>query len=141
MFKIYGKNVFVCDESEFSGVKKIADKVSLDVERVTGVKPSTVVEPVENTADSGNFVYFATLGKAPMAEKLAADNGLSAELSKINGKRESYIFAVRADRLVIIGSDKRGTIYGLFHLSELMGVSPLVDWAGVLPAHRDVVVL
>jgi hypothetical protein len=141
MFKIYGKNVFVCDESEFSGVKKIADKVSLDVERVTGVKPSTVVEPVENTADSGNFVYFATLGKAPMAEKLAADNGLSAELSKINGKRESYIFAVRADRLVIIGSDKRGTIYGLFHLSELMGVSPLVDWAGVLPAHRDVVEL
>ncbi len=141
MFKIDGKNAFVCDENEFSGVKKIADKVCLDVERVTGKKPSTVVEPVETTADSGNSVYFATLGKSALAEKLAADNCLTAELSKITGKRECYIFAVRADRLVIIGSDKRGTIYGLFHLSELMGVSPLVDWAGVLPAHRDIVEL
>jgi hypothetical protein len=33
--------------------------------------------------------------------------------------------------LVIAGSDKRGTIYGLFHLSQLLGVSPLVDWCGV----------
>ena len=40
MFKIDGKNVFVCDDAEFSGVKKIADKVCLDVERVTGKKPS-----------------------------------------------------------------------------------------------------
>lgn len=139
MFKIDGKNTFVCDESEFSGVKKIAGKVCLDVERVTGVKPNTVT--VENTSDSSNSVYFATLGKSPLAEKLAADNGLTAELSKITGKRECYIFTVRADCLVIIGSDKRGTIYGLFHLSELMGVSPLVDWAGVLPAHRDSVEL
>lgn len=139
MFKIDGKNTFVCDESEFSGVKKIAGKVCLDVERVTGVKPNTVT--VENSSDSSNSVYFATLGKSPLAEKLAADNGLTAELSKITGKRECYIFTVRADRLVIIGSDKRGTIYGLFHLSELMGVSPLVDWAGVLPAHRDSVEL
>lgn len=139
MFKIDGKNTFVCDESEFSGVKKIAGKVCLDVERVTGVKPNTVT--ADTTADSGISVYFATLGKSPLAEKLAADNGLTAELSKITGKRECYIFAVRTDRLVIIGSDKRGTIYGLFHLSELMGVSPLVDWAGVLPAHRDTVEL
>ena len=142
MFKIDGKNAFVCDESEFSGVKKIADKVCLDVERVTGVKPEVkscgASTPLSNLACP---IYFATLGKAPLAEKLAADNGLTAELSKISGKRECYIFAVRADRIVIIGSDKRGTIYGLFHLSELMGVSPLVDWAGVLPAHRDTVEL
>ena len=36
MFKIDGKIVFVCDNSEFSGVKKIADKVRLDVERYCG---------------------------------------------------------------------------------------------------------
>ena len=42
MFKIDGKNAFVCDESEFSGVKKIAAKVCLDVERVTGKKPEVV---------------------------------------------------------------------------------------------------
>ena len=59
MFKIDGKNTFVCDESEFSGVKKIAGKVCLDVERVTGLKPNTVT--ADTTADSGNSVYFATI--------------------------------------------------------------------------------
>lgn len=43
--------------------------------------------------------------------------------------------------LVIAGSDKRGTIYGLFHLSECMGVSPLVDWSHVMPAKRPTVKL
>lgn len=133
MFKIDGKNAFVCDEAEFSGVKKIADKVCLDVERVTGKKPSV------SSGDTGAAaaVLFATLGKSPLAEKLAADAGLTAEVSKITGKRECYVFSVRSDKIIIIGSDKRGTIYGLFHLSELMGVSPLVDWCGVLPAHHD----
>ena len=133
MFKIDGKNSFVCDESEFSGVKKIADKVRLDVERVTGVKPAMSVGEGD--------IYFATLAQSPLAEKLAADEKLSDEVSKIKDKRESYVFAVRADKLIIIGSDKRGTIYGLFHLSELMGVSPLVNWCGVLPARRDSVEL
>ena len=137
MFKIDGKNAFVCDEAEFSGVKKIADKVCLDVERVTGKKP----ELQTSGSVAANSVAFATLAKSALAEKLAADNGLSAEVDKISGKRECYVFAVRADKIIIIGSDKRGTIYGLFHLSELMGVSPLVDWAGVLPAHRDFVEL
>ena len=143
MFRIDGKNVFVCDEGEFSGVKKIADKVRLDVERVTGVKPDDVVsiQPLRGHSTTGGSVVFATVGKAPLAEELAADNGLTDELSRITGKRECYIFAVRADRLIILGSDKRGTIYGLFHLSELMGVSPLVDWAGVLPVHHDFVEL
>lgn len=133
MFKIDGKNAFVCDEAEFSGVKKIADKVCLDVERVTGKKPSVS----SGDTSAAGAVLFATLGKSPLAEKLASDNGLTAEVSKITGKRECYVFAVRSDKIIIIGSDKRGTIYGLFHLSELMGVSPLVDWCGVLPAHHD----
>ena len=135
MFKIDGKNAFVCDENEFSGVKKIAEKVCLDVERVTGKKPAV------SAGASADAVFFATLGQAPLADKLAADAGLTAELSKITGKRECYIFAVKSDKIIIIGSDKRGTIYGLFHLSELMGVSPLVDWCGVLPAHREAVEL
>ncbi len=142
MFKIDGKNAFVCDENEFSGVKKIADKVCLDVERVTGKKPKVLsIQPSAYSSTGAASLLFASLGKSPLTEKLASDNGLSAELSEITGKRECYIFAVRSDKIIIIGSDKRGTIYGLFHLSELMGVSPLVDWCGVLPAHRDTVEL
>ena len=135
--RISGDVRFYCDEDEFSGVKKIAGKVCLDVERVTGKKPeiNTIKGGLESSPDGA--VLFATLGKSPLAEKLAAEEGLSGELSKISGKRECYIFAVKSNKIIILGSDKRGTIYGLFHLSELLGVSPLVDWAGVLPAHRD----
>ena len=141
MFKLDGNIKFVCAEDEFSGVKKIADKVCLDVERVTGKKPVITAAGTSGGQPAEPAVLFATLKKSSLAEKLAADGGLTAEVAKITGKRECYVFAVRSDKIIIIGSDKRGTIYGLFHLSELMGVSPLVDWAGVLPAHRDTVEL
>ncbi|MBR6144215.1 MAG: glycosyl hydrolase 115 family protein, partial [Treponema sp.] len=104
------------------------------MERITDGLPNVVPELVEGP---GEKVFFATLGQSSLAQKLADDEGLTTELGKIKGKRECYIFAVRADKIIIIGSDKRGTIYGLFHLSELMGVSPLVDWCGVLPAKRE----
>ena len=70
-----------------------------------------------------------------------------SSVSGVSGKRglkgagRSGKCGLEKPALIIAGSDKRGTIYGLFHLSELMGVSPLVDWAGVLPAHKDVVKL
>ena len=144
--RISGDVRFFCDEDEFSGVKKIAGKVCIDVERVTGKKPglNTVDKADESTTEStvaANTVFFATLGKSSCIEKLVKDAALSAQLEQISGKRECYVFAVLADKIIILGSDKRGTIYGLFHLSELLGVSPLVDWAGVLPAHRESVEL
>lgn len=60
----------------------------------------------------------------------------------LKGKRECYgwVFpdeTLRERLLVIVGSDKRGTIYGLFHLSEIFGVSPFVNWCHVMPVHRD----
>ena len=45
---------------------------------------------------------------------------------------ESGMTAVK-EALVIAGSDKRGTIYGMFRLSELCGVSPLIYWGDVVP--------
>ena len=57
MFKIDGKNSFVCDDAEFSGVKKIADKVCLDVERVTGKNPAPVVECPRSGCIETTFFY------------------------------------------------------------------------------------
>ncbi len=123
---------FYCDEKELSGVKKIVEKVCLDVERVTGGKPE-----IQNLAGElpENAVFFGTVGKSAALDKLAAAG--KVDLEKIRGKNESYAFVISGTQLIIAGSDKRGTIYGLFHLSEMMGVSPLVDWADVLPAHKD----
>ena len=39
--------------------------------------------------------------------------------------------------LLICGSDKRGTIYGMFSLSEYIGVSPMCYWGDVEPIRRQ----
>ena len=66
----------------------------------------------------------------------ASVNRVAINLSNVRGKNEVYLFNVTDNQIIIAGSDKRGTIYGLFHLSELLGVSPLVDWANVFPAKK-----
>ena len=126
--------VFYCDVNELSGVKKIAGKVCLDVERVTGAKPE-LQEIDSDSKISSNSVFFGTVGHSEVLNKLAAAG--KVDLKKITGKREVYAYIIADSKLIIAGSDKRGTIYGLFHLSEMMGVSPLVDWADVVPAHKD----
>lgn len=149
MFEIQKKNkkssaTFCCASEEFSGVKKIAQKVCLDVERVIGAKPEIKnFDDFSSNRDLENAFFFGTLGKCDsldlLIEKIARQNNL--DLTKIAGKRESYVFAVAGNRIIAIGSDKRGTIYGLFYLSQLMGVSPLVDWADLLPERRNCVQL
>ena len=131
---------FFYGNDEFSGVVKIAEKVRLDVERVTGARPEKQVIDSEKLSDKNifeNAVVFGTVGKSEIIEKLEKDGAF--DLSAIRGKNEVYLFSVNKNTIYIAGSDKRGTIYGLFHLSELMGVSPLVDWNDVLPAHKDCV--
>ena len=41
--------------------------------------------------------------------------------------------------LVIAGSDRRRTAYGVYELSRRIGVSPWCWWADVIPAHRDAI--
>lgn len=134
---------FVCDESALSGVQKISRKVALDVERVFGFAPaaSHVLEDVRKDA-----VIFGTVGNSALLDRLEKAGRIN--LSAVRGKREVYGFFVLEqpfsdcpavqNAIVIAGSDKRGTIYGLFHLSELMGVSPLVDFADVVPEKKNV---
>lgn len=137
---------FYCEKEEFSGVKKIADKVRLDVQRVTGAHPE-LIDDINNWR--GDVVLYGTIDTSPLFKKLELEKKI--DLSQIRGKRETYLFQVIktpffenqdiTSAIIIIGSDKRGSIYGLFHLSELMGVSPLVDWAGIMPAHKDCITL
>ncbi len=144
--KIDSSTLFFSESTAFSGVKKIASRVMDDCRLVTGVLP-TVTENVSEEdllsfasgKKSESLVIYGTLGKSPLLD-LAAEKGLF-DPSSIKDRREVYSFSVHGNLLVIAGSDKRGTIYGLFHLSDLMGVSPLVDWADLLPVHQDSVEL
>ena len=47
----------------------------------------------------------------------------------LRGKRETYVMKVTSDAIVISGSDRRGAVYGIYELSEQIGVSPWYDWA------------
>ena len=53
------------------------------------------------------------------------------ELRDLKGKTEKYIIKTIGDQLVIAGSDKRGTVYGIYEFTKQMGVSPWYYWADV----------
>ena len=140
MFKIEKDSEFsfYCDSNEFSGVIKIANKVCNDVDLVIEKKPSVnQVASVSEISDEENqlSLIFGTIEKSSLIQNLEKEGKIN--LSNVRGKNEVYLFAVVDNQIIIAGSDKRGTIYGLFHLSELLGVSPLVDWANVFPAKKD----
>lgn len=103
-----------------------------DVQRVTGAKPKLVSRAKRKTIP----VIIGTLGQSKTIDRLVAEGKL--DVSGIRGQWESYVLQVVknplpgvAQALVIAGSDRRGTIYGIYHLSELIGVSPWYWWADV----------
>ncbi|MCL2637095.1 MAG: glycosyl hydrolase 115 family protein [Oscillospiraceae bacterium] len=117
---------FTVENQAFEGVKRIAVKIAKDFEKVGGVLPQIT----EEFKDGTNSIVFATLGKSAFAEKYA-------DIPALTGKREVYQIKRLEDKtLLICGSDKRGTIYGMFALSEYIGVSPLHFWGDAEPVPR-----
>lgn len=93
----------------------------------------------ENTETA---IIAGTLGKSTFIDKLAKTHKINA--NNIRNKWETFSFTFvnhpfkgikRA--LVIAGSDRRATAFGIFELSRQMGVSPWVWWADVLPAPKQ----
>jgi hypothetical protein len=119
---------------DWPGVVRAAKDLQADLERVTKVQPALSTGDVP----SGKaVVLIGTLGKSPLIDKLLADKKLDA--SALSGKWET--FAIQTvdhplpgveSALVIVGSDKRGTIFGIYDLSAAIGVSPWYWWADVL---------
>jgi len=118
----------------YEGVKRIAQKVAKDFEKIVGVMP--VIQ--ENISSEINII-FATLGSSDYVDNLVADNKFDP--TTIKGKNEVYAIKFIDDKLVIIGSDKRGTIYGMFALSEYIGVSPLHFWGDAEPEQRTEIII
>jgi hypothetical protein len=127
------KFTFVIENEAFEGVKRIAKKAASDFEKVCGVYPDfTVTVPLGEKKQ--NAVIFATLGKSPFVDTLIREGVYDS--SALSGKREVYSIKFIDGALLVCGSDKRGTIYGMFALSEYIGVSPLHFWGDVQPNRR-----
>ncbi len=128
---------------EATVVRIAAEALAADVERVSGVAPLVS----SNAPAAGTEpILVGTIGQSPLIDALIASGKLDA--SPIAGKWESYLATVVTDplpgikrALVIAGSDRRGTAFGVFGLSEAMGVSPWYWWGDVpTPRRSDVFV-
>jgi hypothetical protein len=118
----------VISENDFKVVRIAAEALASDIELITDKRPE-----VTNQL-SKNSIIIGTLGKNELIQKLIDAKKLN--VSAIENKRESYLITQVSGNLVVVGSDRRGTAYGVFKLSEMLGVSPWVWWADVLPEKR-----
>lgn len=122
----------VCyDPADAEVVKKAAGLLTDDVERVTGKRIQVRASP---PARAEAVILVGTLGKNKLIDRLAASGKIDA--TPIRGGWEQYSictvehpFPGTAKALVIAGSDRRGTAYGVFSVSEAIGVSPWYWWA------------
>jgi hypothetical protein len=124
--------------ADFKVVRIAAGDLLADIERVTGQKP---VLRMEASGLSAHTVLVGTLGKSPLIDALVRSGKL--DVSQLRGQWETFLIATVPDPmpnvrmgLVIVGSDRRGTAYGVFELSQAIGVSPWYWWADVAPEHK-----
>ncbi len=137
-FRIFAEGkaaTIVLSEEDFPQVIRAAKDLSEDMKRVTGT-----ASPVETDGRaSPGAIIVGTIGKSPLIDGLVKEGKLSKlNVDAIRGKWESYLIQVRPDSMIIAGSDKRGTIYGIYELSKRIGVSPWYWWADVPVVHSDV---
>lgn len=128
---------------DYEGIKLVANSFADDVRLVTGMKP-TVVTTIDELR--GTVIIAGTIDQNDWIDSLIASGKL--DVSAIRGKRESYLIRIIEQprlgidkAIVIAGSEKRGTIYGIYHLSELIGVSPWVYWGDVCPAPQSPLII
>ncbi len=129
------------DAADAEVVSIAATAFQNDIKLMAGLSPAII-------RNSKNLIAYpviiGTIGQSALINQLIKSKKIQAE--KVRGKWETFSIAVVNNpfpkvkqALVIFGSDKRGTAFGVFELSRMMGVSPFVWWADVVPAHHDAV--
>jgi len=134
--------IFVETNDEPAVLRAVGDLAD-DFARVAGAKPKVQNDfPVEEK----NAVIVGTIGKSKTIDRLVAEGKLAA--NGVSGEWESYVLQVVKNplpgverALVIAGSDQRGTIYGIYELSERIGVSPWYWWADVPVKKKNLLAL
>jgi len=121
------------DPGDFEVVKIAAGLIADDIERVTGKRPAIKSDATQLGA---NAMIVGTLEESRLLHQIAAAGQLDS--SRIQGRWEAYgiklvskPLAGVAKALVIAGSDRRGTAYGVMEISRRIGVSPWYWWADV----------
>lgn len=140
-----GAATIYTDSNDYKVVSIAARMLADDVKRVTGKDmQQTFLKTGDRSGKSikrGPAIVAGTLGHNPFIDKLVSDGVIHAD--SLKGKWESFIIATLTNTkrhsplLVIVGSDRRGTAFGLTSLSEAIGVSPWYWWADVTPKKKN----
>ncbi|WP_237073468.1 glycosyl hydrolase 115 family protein [Mucilaginibacter mali] len=117
---------------DFTGVVRAVKDLQHDITAVTNTQPALLM----GKPSGKRVVIIGTIGHSPLVDGLIAAGKLNVK--NIKGKWETYVLQVidkpfpgLDQALVIAGSDKRGTIFGVYDLSSHIGVSPWYWWADV----------
>lgn len=133
----------VLGAEELPGIMRIAGYVQNDLYKVTGEKPELITGHIPA---SQQIIIAGTLGTSSLVNELIKNQKI--DVSDIINKWEATLTQVVENpfpgvkkALVIVGSDKRGTIYGLLDLSKQIGVSPWYFWSDVpVPKQKNLYV-
>ncbi len=127
------------DSNDAQVVSIAAKAFQADIALVTNAKP---VIYFNQLSMSSMPVIMGTLHHSALIDALVSKGKL--KVTSIEGKWESFIICTIknpmphvAQALVIVGSDARGTAFGIFELSKKIGVSPWYWWADIIPEKKE----
>ncbi|MCU0387846.1 MAG: glycosyl hydrolase 115 family protein [Chitinophagaceae bacterium] len=134
-FELFSKTkiaTLVVDSNDAKVVSLCAKAFLNDVEMLSGRRMPLAHKSFKHQPK----LMAGTIGRSVVIDEMIRAGFLDA--GAIKGKWECFIIkVVGPDTLVIAGSDPRGTAFGIFHLSELLGVSPWVLWADAMPSKKS----
>jgi hypothetical protein len=124
---------FFVNEGLDKGILRAINNLQSDFEKITGDKPSIFNQI---SSSSSPLIIIGQIGTNSIIDELIKQKKIDGVALK--GKNEKFIilnvknpFKGVDEAIVIAGSDKRGTIYGIYELSKQIGVSPWYYWADV----------
>lgn len=125
------------DTNDCKGVSYATHALLKDIKSVSGATATLTSDAgfLKKTDTARPAILVGTIGHSAAIDQLVKQKRINGNLLK--GKREKFIITLIDGQLVIAGSDRRGTIYGIYELSQQMGVSPWYDWADVPVEHHD----
>lgn len=125
------------DTNDCKGVSYAAHALLKDIKSVSGATATLTSDAgfLKKNDTARPAILVGTIGHSAAIDQLVKQKRINGNLLK--GKREKFIITLIDGQLVIAGSDRRGTIYGIYELSQQMGVSPWYDWADVPVERHD----
>jgi hypothetical protein len=129
------------NSGDWPGVIRTFRDLQSDIQKVTSSLPELYID---RKPKSKEIIIAGTIGKSRLIDDLIKKNKL--DVKDISGKWEAFSIQIVnkplrgiKKALVIAGSDKRGTIYGIYEMSRQIGVSPWYWWAEVPADHKDAI--